>query len=875
MIAVEIRPRPGHKIIVISAYRSQTDPSPQFLSNLDEILTNAETHGYHNFLILGDLNYPEINWIQDLDLDVPYHCKELLALTKRYDFNQFNFNPSTIAGNILDVVMSNLQDKLSPILSRTYPYRSDHYLLEFNIEIEVHKTKSIPRSVFNFKRGNMDQLRTNIGLICLTQWQHAENKWYQLKKKMMHALDQHIPKIRITNKKSPPWIDIDVIQMSKQKHKALKKSLKTNNNTDRDNYKAIRNRLKNLVTSKYKGFINNIAENLATKQKKCWSLLASRTKGRGSPGHLKEGDHEITDSTQKANLFNRFFGSIFAPWNKEQLPNCQSYEDENLRSLSLEEQDIRAALKNLDPTKAPGPDGIPTSVLKDCSEELIPNLTNLFNASLTEGLVPQEWKEANVVPVLKEGDPTNPSNYRPISLLPVISKLLERCIYDKIITYLRPKITSMQHGFLTSSSTTTQLLTFFNNINDILDHKHQCDVIYFDISKAFDSVPHPPLLAKLKSMGICGSLHKWFTDYLTNRMQRVTLDGRTSEWLPVTSGVPQGSILGPLLFLLYINDLPTVLSPDTFCAIFADDTKIGRKMTTVNDSTILQNDINNMTKWGDKWGLKFNQSKCKILYVHKNPDTTIHNYTIGDAPLNRVQEMEDLGIIVASNLKWGTHINKFCKKARKQLGLITRTLSFQAPILAKRTACIAMIRSIIEYGSSVWSPKSKAHLKEVERIQRKMTNYILCNPRYDSPNHIDYKTRLISLNLLPTAFRREIIDITLLLKSIHNKTNLDLHDYIHFCDRDAGPRTRSLDHQTRLVINKTRLISTSNFFPYRICRIWNKLPIELRLALRHTHNPLVIKQHLIPYYRQRLVENFDPNNQCTWISWCDCGRCSL
>ena len=154
-----------------------------------------------------------------------------------------------------------------------------------------------------------------------------------------------------------------------------------------------------------------------------------------------------------------------------------------------------------------------------------------------------------------------------------------------------------------------------------------------------------------------------------------------------------------------------------------------------------------------------------------------------------------------------------------------------------------------------------------------MTNFILCNPRYDSPGHIDYKTRLLTLNLLPTSFRREIIDITLFLKSIHGKTNLDLSDHIDFTERDEGPRTRSLDHLTRLTIRKTRLISTANFYPYRICRIWNNLPIEIRLALRHTHNPLIIKQHLIPHYRQRLVDNFDLNNQCTWISWCDCGCC--
>ena len=236
--------------------------------------------------------------------------------------------------------------------------------------------------------------------------------------------------------------------------------------------------------------------------------------------------------------------------------------------------------------------------------------------------------------------------------------------------------------------------------------------------------------------------------------------------------------------------------------------------------------------------------------------------------------MEDLGVIVQSNLKWNRHIVTICKKARRQLGLLTRTLSYQAPQTAKKTACLAMVWSIIEYSSSLWSPRTKALLIEVEQIQRKFTNFITCNARYDSPYHIDYKTRLQTLNLLPTSYRREITDITLLLKAIHGKTNIDLTEYIDFDNREAGPRTRLLDHQTRISLKKTRLDSTANFYPYRVCRIWNSLPTHIRIALKHTHNPLIIKQHLKPYYRSKLANDFDQNNQCTWISWCSCRRCS-
>ena len=236
--------------------------------------------------------------------------------------------------------------------------------------------------------------------------------------------------------------------------------------------------------------------------------------------------------------------------------------------------------------------------------------------------------------------------------------------------------------------------------------------------------------------------------------------------------------------------------------------------------------------------------------------------------------MEDLGVIVQSNLKWNRHIVTICKKARRQLGLLTRTLSYQAPQTAKKTACLAMVWSIIEYSSSLWSPRTKALLIEVEQIQRKFTNFITCNARYDSPYHIDYKTRLQTLNLLPTSYRWEITDITLLLKAIHGKTNIDLTEYIDFDNREAGPRTRLLDHQTRIRLKKTRLDSTANFYPYRVCRIWNSLPTHIRIALKHTHNPLIIKQHLKPYYRSKLANDFDQNNQCTWISWCSCRRCS-
>ena len=232
-------------------------------------------------------------------------------------------------------------------------------------------------------------------------------------------------------------------------------------------------------------------------------------------------------------------------------------------------------------------------------------------------------------------------------------------------------------------STNTQLLTVLSNIQSIFDNKGQVDTIYFDLSKAFDSVSHDLLLHKLTSFGIHGQLLKWIKCYLSNRKQRVTCDGGTSSWLPVTSGVPQGSILGPILFILYINYLPDVLSPETLCAIFADDTKIYRHIKTKTDTDRLQEDINKIAGWGKTWDLRFNGSKTVSLVITNKAVPIPNTYHMDNTPIRNEDVMNDLGILVSTNLKWHTHIDKMIKKANQRLLLIVRTLGYDAPMKAK------------------------------------------------------------------------------------------------------------------------------------------------------------------------------------------------
>ncbi|CAB3985895.1 Hypothetical predicted protein [Paramuricea clavata] len=241
---------------------------------------------------------------------------------------------------------------------------------------------------------------------------------------------------------------------------------------------------------------------------------------------------------------------------------------------SAGEKDSNLIDQSLDPNKACGPGGIPNRLLQNVSTEIAPSLCKLFNLSLSQGVVPSEWKLANLSPILKTDDPTASSNYRPISLLNTISKVLERCVFNHCSKHLKPQIYHLQHGFMKGRSTVTQLVEVYDDIVNSVASGKEVDVLYLDLAKAFDKVPHNLLLLKLQLHGITGPLLLWMKSYLSDRKQRVVVEGASSDWLPVTSGVPQGSILGPLLFLVYVNDLPSCIINNSNIALFADDSKL-------------------------------------------------------------------------------------------------------------------------------------------------------------------------------------------------------------------------------------------------------------------------------------------------------------
>ena len=273
-------------------------------------------------------------------------------------------------------------------------------------------------------------------------------------------------------------------------------------------------------------------------------------------------------------------------------------------------------LDNINTNKAPGPDGIHGCVLKHCSISLCRLLSIIFKLSYNTGIIPTEWKSANIVPIYKKGDKAVVSNYRPISLICLTAKIMERIIQDELLTKTQEFISWEQHGFISIRSCNSNLISLTDNIASNLYNDIGTDIIYFDFAKAFDSVNHYLLSNKLKNkFSIDARLLKFLVNCLKNRRQRVTLENVFSDYLPVQSGVPQGSILGPLQFVLFINNITLGINPKTNINLFADDTKIWRPMENEEDCAILQRDIDYLNNWCKLKLMKFYPDKCKVVSI--------------------------------------------------------------------------------------------------------------------------------------------------------------------------------------------------------------------------------------------------------------------
>ena len=471
---------------------------------------------------------------------------------------------------------------------------------------------------------------------------------------------------------------------------------------------------------------------------------------------------------------------------------------------------------------------------------------------------------ANIVPVYKKGDKEHAENYRPISLLCITSKVLERCVLNNINSQLRDAVNTCQHGFIAGKSCVTNLIDTLDYVGSCLDSGGHIDMTYMqDMSKAFDKVDHELLIQKLqKEYGFGGNLLRWFQYYLADRKQRVTVLGATSDVLPVTSGVPQGSILGPALFLLYVNSLPNNVKSSRV-AMFADDTKVFKAIKWPKDAMKLQEDLNNLENWSSESGLQFNETKCKSQSITRRINPILTVYSMKDSPLSSIKHERDLGVWISSDLTFNKHVNEQCAQAHKMFGYIRRNTRTITSIKTRRTIYLSLIRSHLGYATQVWTPQSIELLLKLEKPQRRATKYILNLPFISSTC---YKSRLQTLHLLPVCYWHEYLDLVHFFKVVNGITTSSfvLNAKNFSCTRSSS-KTKGVKYETP----RCKTTTYQRSYWIRTIRTWNALTEILDLNVKNFNK---FKSVIQAYYNTALKNTYDCDDPRTFKTICP--RCN-
>ena len=369
-------------------------------------------------------------------------------------------------------------------------------------------------------------------------------------------------------------------------------------------------------------------------------------------------------------------------------------------------------------------------------------------------------------------------------------------------------ISDAQYGFVPGRCCETQLLQVLDDWTEHLDQGTPVDTLYLDFMKAFDSVAHKRLLSMLESLGIKQKLLNWITCFLTDRRQRVVLEGEASDWVPVTSGVPQGSVLGPTLFIAAINTLPDDIR--STITIYADDTKVYRPIASQQDAEQLQEDLYALERWSRVWQLPFNIAKCRVMHVGQNNPK--FEYMMSDQTLETISEEKDLGVLVDNSLSFHNHTDAVVAKAYQTLGIIRRTFlnldETTLPLLYK-----TMVRPILEYANTVWGPIFIGDQLKVERVQRRATRMV---PKI---RHLPYEVRLERLALPSLRYRRDRGDMLMVYNLLTKKHRIDASALLAVAPEDSSTR----GHSKKLQKPRSCKAHRQRFFSHRVVDLWNGL----------------------------------------------------
>lgn len=811
-------------LLIGSVYRSPSSPSDNN-DQLNNIIREAVQLRDTHLLIAGDFNYGSIDWdlMQSTEsIDHPsskfvecvndtFLCQHVLEET-RFRHGQ---RPSR-----LDLVLTNESNMITDLEYLPPIGASDHACLVFNY-ICYADTKKSQEERFNFHKGDYTSLRSTLGNYDwnVIETLDVEGSWELFSNRMAAAIDQTIPKHKPSNKtKKKPWLNKDAIIAIEAKVKAWKIYLMCKTKQNFQKYAELRNKATRECRNARFFFEQKLSENIKSDSKSFWNYVRAQSKTKSGISDLESSDGTMTTSDlEKAELLNSFFSSVFTNENTTHIPELAEREfHSELNNLNITPETVAKKLSKLNASKSPGIDAIHPKVLKECCAQISNVLSSIFNKTILAGTLPSIWKCAQVTPIFKKGSKKQCGNYRPVSLTVVLCKVLESIIRDSVMLHMESNdlFTEHQHGFRSKRSCVTQLLEVMEEWSEILDSGGNIDNIYLDFSKAFDTVPHKRLKNKLYSYGIRGQVLNWIVNFLQDRKQQVRIGAATSNWADVLSGIPQGSVLGPTLFLIYINDLPEVVH--NIAKLFADDTKLYKQIVDDSSCISIQDDLNELANWSEKWQLKFNAGKCKAMHLGRsNPNW---NYSMKDnvseISIENITNEKDLGVVFDNDLSFDTHIAQKVKKANQMLGLIKRTFTcLNKDIFLPLYK--SLIRPQLEYATTIWYPRFRKDIISIENVQRRATRVV------KELNGLTYEERIRELGLPTLYYRRDRADMIQLFKIMNS------FDIVTLPNIKLSENTQTRGHSFKLSKQNAVSRQAQNRFSNRVVNPWNDLPEDV------------------------------------------------
>ena len=824
---VRIESHKAPPLIIGGAYRPPSETLEESkLPELDKSIEHIFSKGPKNLILAGDLNCPGINWelgkVEEGN-PKPSICNQLLDIFSKHGLDQLQRVP-TMGQNILDLVATNCSSLVTDI--RNIPGIStanEHEALLLEVQLQVKTTKKKPHKVFQWNKVDWEALKRDASQFnedFLTSEADASNDadtHFTKFESFIDSLLQKVPTRMTKVREDVPWLTPSLKRAVRKKQRLYNSWKRTKSASKRAAFEEHQTTVNKALKFSRWQYINGIVHKADQEKssKPFYRYVKSCKSESVGVQPLKDSDGAIrAESVTKAKLLAKQYASVQTDDATDPCADACPEGDPiapDIGELTISVEGVEKLLRNINPCKATGPDGVPGRLLKELAAELAPAVTRLFRLSFSSGKLPDVWKTAWITPIFKKGLKCLPENYRPVSLTCILCKIMEHIVNDHIRKHLdqHKLITPAQHGFLKRHSCESQLFVTTEDLLRRLDKKHKIHMAVLDFSKAFDVVPHKRLLRKMRHYGIAGQTLAWLKEFLTGRTQSVLVDGvrshgrpgdkaTSTDGDPVKSGVPQGTVLGPLCFLVFINDLPEVVSPGTAVRLFADDCLLYRSATTQDDINQLQSDLTAVYDWGIKWGMRFNVTKCNMLIMARERaagEDHVRFYSMNGEPIRPVEEAKYLGVTLSHDMRWDSHIRNVEATASRTLGFLKRNLK-GAPFHLRALAYTSMVQSTMDYAASIWDPHEKTKASRLERVHNRAARWA-CRERNRGAATVD--TMLAKLGWTTMEERRRRQRLTLVWKVLKGEVDVAPADVgLHLAarpDRAADPNPLKLARQ--------------------------------------------------------------------------------